>query len=100
MTVYTGLSSEYATVTWVVPTVTDSYDPNPMLEQTEGASPGSQFAVTQQDVHTVIYEAQDANGNQAVPCRFEIFVQRKPSVSINCHDSSTENKAFKSMTRL
>ena len=74
-TVFTDANSDDVTVSWDPPTVTDNYDSSVTVVQTTGLPPGSQFSIDPNNVHTVTYEASDANGNEARPCTFSVFVQ-------------------------
>ena len=77
ITVYTDANSDDVTVTWDLPTVTDNHDQTVTLKRTTGPASGSRFAVRPQNIYTVTYEAIDANGNEAIPCSFQVIVQRK-----------------------
>ena len=80
ITVFTDDSSDDVTVSWDLPTVTDNYDSSVIVNQTTGLPPGSQFSANPDDittVTTVTYEASDDDGNEAIPCTFQIIVQSK-----------------------
>ena len=83
-TVYTDASSDDVTVSWDLPTVTDNYDSSVTVTQTTGPPPGSRFSVSPHNVHTVTYEASDDSGNEAIPCIFQVIVQRRFFFSFCC----------------
>ena len=41
----------------------------------DGLVPGSNFALEPDNVHTITYGAEDAEGNVALNCEFSIIVQ-------------------------
>ena len=77
VTVYTDANSDEVSVTWDLPTVSDNHDDDVILNQTAGPTPGSFFSLTPQSIHTVTYEASDDAGNEAIPCSFQVIVQRE-----------------------
>ena len=74
-TIFTESNADYAVATWQEPTVTDNFDPAPTLHIIEGLPSGSQFTTEPSNIHTVVYAAHDAAGNQAENCAFTIVVQ-------------------------
>ena len=63
--------------------MTDNSDPAPTLQIIEGLPSGSQFTTSPDNIHTVVYAAQDAEGNQAENCAFTIVVQGTERASFN-----------------
>ena len=68
-----GRSSTTGEAIWEIPTVTDNYDTHVLLVEKEGRSSPLQL---EEGIHTIEYTAVDAAGNEAMPCVFDIFMQR------------------------
>ena len=75
-TVFVGAGAVSAQADWTPPTAIDSYSNMTVAANLiDGLVPGSNFALEPDNVHTITYGAEDAEGNVALNCEFSIIVQ-------------------------